>query len=329
MRQNNFVSFGKALLDQLYKESWKRGYFGCGDFAAKCSTKINLSKPQYFSLREVIQQDHMVSNLARSATLRSVAEKPLGPWVTHCAVACRPLHATLPVNVRTLLRSRLYSSSPSSLPNIKEEAARARQRAALTASAQAKASSSGSSKSAAYYLLAIIVGMVGMTYASVPLYRLFCQATGYGGTITRVKSVEEKLVDHESFDEASAKKIAERQLKITFNSDVTDGMPWKFSPSQREVRVVPGQTVLAFYKAHNFSDKAITGVSTYNVTPMKAGIYFNKIQCFCFEEQRLRAGEEVDMPVFFYIDPELALDPKMKDIDTLTLSYTFFPVSEE
>jgi hypothetical protein len=91
------------------------------------------------------------------------------------------------------------------------------------------------------------------------------------------------------------------QLKITFNSDVSDGMQWRFTPSQKEVRCKPGQTVLAFYKAKNLSKEPITGVSTYNVTPMKAGPYFNKIQCFCFEEQRLRAGEEVDMPVFFYI----------------------------
>ena len=91
----------------------------------------------------------------------------------------------------------------------------------------------------------------------------------------------------------------------------------------------PGQSALAFYRASNTSDRPVTGVSTYNVTPNQAGYYFNKIQCFCFEEQKLRAGEEVDMPVFFYIDPEFAMDPKMKTIDNITLSYTFFKVNED
>eukprot|EP00240_Pyramimonas_obovata_P006426 CAMPEP_0118930578 /NCGR_PEP_ID=MMETSP1169-20130426/7214_1 /TAXON_ID=36882 /ORGANISM="Pyramimonas obovata, Strain CCMP722" /LENGTH=306 /DNA_ID=CAMNT_0006872955 /DNA_START=409 /DNA_END=1327 /DNA_ORIENTATION=+ len=204
-----------------------------------------------------------------------------------------------------------------------------KRRVMAAARMRAQSQASASSSNAAYYLFALVIGMVGLTYASVPLYRMFCQATGYGGTTRRVKSVEEKLLDAEEMDEASASIVANRQLKITFNSDVSDGMQWKFSPCQREVRCVPGQTVLAFFRAQNLSDAAITGVSTYNVTPMKAGPYFNKIQCFCFEEQRLQAGEEVDMPVFFYVDPEFALDPKMKGVDTLTLSYTFFKVDEE
>ena len=106
-------------------------------------------------------------------------------------------------------------------------------------------------------------------------------------------------------------------------------MPWKFRPSQKEVRIVPGETALAFFKAVNKSDKPVTGVATYNVTPMRAGIYFNKIQCFCFEEQRLGPKEEVDMPVFFYVDPEFLDDPLMDGIKTLTLSYTFFKTEHE
>jgi len=201
----------------------------------------------------------------------------------------------------------------------------------LLAAARLRAQSQANaiSNNAAYYLFALVVGMVGLTYASVPLYRMFCQATGYGGTTRRVKGVEEKLLEAEEMDEATTLIVAGRRIKITFNSDVADGMQWKFSPCQREVHCVPGQTVLAFFRAQNLSEAAITGVSTYNVTPMKAGPYFNKIQCFCFEEQRLQAGEEVDMPVFFYVDPEFALDPKMKGLDTLTLSYTFFKVDEE
>ncbi|MCO5554469.1 hypothetical protein L7F22_007998 [Adiantum nelumboides] len=309
------------------------------------------------------------------------------------------------------------------------------------------------------YLVALVIAMVGCSYAAVPLYRKFCQATGYGGTVRRRETVEEKIARH-AHDGASAT----RPLVVQFNADIADGLPWKFTPTQREVRVKPGQSTLAFFTAENLSSKAITGVSTYNVTPMKAkqhllkqdplpmdfGIeddldkiddemtvvifneilllestllhqhlpplsqvvkdyalfvmvitgdaeppispsnassaaaaaaarappdcddavdpggkcfkikaslnagriasqppqcpvvpipmrcfktlaapYFNKIQCFCFEEQRLRPGEKIDMPVFFYIDPEFATDPKMGNINNLILSYTFFKVEDE
>ncbi|KAG6556298.1 hypothetical protein Mapa_002240 [Marchantia paleacea] len=174
------------------------------------------------------------------------------------------------------------------------------------------------------YLLAMVVGVVGVTYASVPLYRRFCQATGYGGTTQRRETVEEKVARHGSEDTATA-----RELVVSFNADVADSMPWKFTPCQRQVKVRPGQSTLVFYTAENTSSEAITGVSTYNVAPMQAGVYFNKIQCFCFEEQRLRAGEKIDMPVLFYIDPEFAEDPKMDNINSLILSYTFFKVEDE
>ena len=181
----------------------------------------------------------------------------------------------------------------------------------------------------AAYLTALVVGMVGFTYASVPLYRMFCQATGYGGTVQRVRTLEDKLKDDDASAAAATAAATSRELVIHFNADVTDGMHWKFTPTQRSVRTNPGESTLAFYTVKNLSDKAVTGVSTYNVSPQKAGIYFNKIQCFCFEEQRLRPGEEIDMPVFFYIDREFATDPAMEGIDRLTLSYTFFKVAEE
>lgn len=183
------------------------------------------------------------------------------------------------------------------------------------------------SKAMVYYLVALVLAMVGATYAAVPLYRMFCQATGFGGTVQRRETVEEKIARHADNDPKLAARM--RELVIHFNADVADDMPWRFLPSQREVKVHPGQSTLAFYTAHNLSKKPITGISTYNVTPMKAAAYFNKIQCFCFEEQRLRAGEKVDMPVFFYIDPKFATDPKMKDVKSLTLSYTFFRVDDE
>lgn len=208
------------------------------------------------------------------------------------------------------------------------------------------------------YLVAFTVAMIGVTYASVPLYRMFCQATGYGGTVQQgstgnwllthtggcaacqkakamltrcgIVAVEDKLkqreLEHDAELEAAA---AARDLTVFFNADVSDSLPWKFTPTQRSVNIKPGESTLAFYTAQNLSDKAITGVSTYNVTPQQAGVYFNKIQCFCFEEQKLRPGEKIDMPVFFYVDPEFATDPKLRSFNQLTLSYTFFKVNEE
>ncbi|KAF5762566.1 putative cytochrome c oxidase assembly protein CtaG/Cox11 [Helianthus annuus] len=175
-----------------------------------------------------------------------------------------------------------------------------------------------------YYLTGLVFAMVGCTYAAVPLYRRFCQATGYGGTVQRRETVEEKILRH-----AQDGTVTNREIVVQFNADVSDGMPWKFIPTQREVRVKPGESALAFYTAENLSSAPITGMSTYNVTPMKAAVYFNKIQCFCFEEQRLLPGEQIDMPVFFYIDPEFETDPRMDGINDIILSYTFFKIAED
>ena len=174
-----------------------------------------------------------------------------------------------------------------------------------------------------YYLLAVTSFTVGASYASVPLYRAFCRATGFGGTTQR-KSIEDKMEERDQMDKSILEKARKRSIEITFNADVAEGLPWKFTPTQKKVTVTPGETVLAFYTAENTSSSAITGVATYNVQPGKAGQYFNKIQCFCFEEQRLRAKEKVDMPVFFYLDPEFASDRGMEDVNSLVLSYTFF-----
>ncbi|KAK4353516.1 hypothetical protein RND71_029034 [Anisodus tanguticus] len=189
---------------------------------------------------------------------------------------------------------------------------------------QATIATEKKSKKMLYYLTGLVFAMVGASYAAVPLYRRFCQATGYGGTVQRRESVEEKIARH-----AKDGRVASREIAVQFNADVADGMPWKFIPTQREVKVKPGESALAFYTAENRSSNPITGVSTYNVTPMKAAVYFNKIQCFCFEEQRLLPGEQIDMPVFFYIDPEFETDPKMDGINNIILSYTFFKVSDK
>uniref|UniRef100_A0A8D0E966 Cytochrome c oxidase assembly protein COX11, mitochondrial n=1 Tax=Salvator merianae TaxID=96440 RepID=A0A8D0E966_SALMN len=169
------------------------------------------------------------------------------------------------------------------------------------------------------YLAAAVVGMAGLSYAAVPLYRLYCQAVGLGGSA---------VAGHGSDRIETMKPVKDRIIKVTFNADLHASIQWNFRPQQSEVYVVPGETALAFYKAKNPSDKPIIGISTYNVVPFEAGQYFNKIQCFCFEEQRLNPHEEVDMPVFFFIDPEFAEDPRMAKVDLITLSYTFFEAKE-
>jgi cytochrome c oxidase assembly protein subunit 11 len=165
---------------------------------------------------------------------------------------------------------------------------------------------------------AIAVFIFGLSYASVPLYKVFCQMTGYGGTTQRAD--ENKIVEP-----VKGAKV----IKVDFVANTHSTMPWTFKPTQTEVKIVPGETALAFYTVNNPTDKAILGVATYNVFPPKAGLYFNKIQCFCFEEQRLGPHEEVDMPVFFFIDPEICNDPAMESTTSITLSYTFFKTGEE
>ena len=149
-----------------------------------------------------------------------------------------------------------------------------------------------------------------------------CQQTGWGGQPIKSPAHGGGALDDPS--ERLKPVTDSRRLRITFNGSVSDVMPWKFIPQQREVRVLPGETALAFYKATNKSEEDIIGVATYSVTPAQVAPYFSKIQCFCFEEQRLNAGETVDMPVFFFIDPDFVDDPAMNRIDTITLSYTFF-----
>lgn len=155
-------------------------------------------------------------------------------------------------------------------------------------------------------------------------YMKICQQTGWGGQPIR-------SAGHGSADSDPATRLTPvtdvPRLRITFSGSTSDILPWKFTPQQREVRVLPGETALAFYKATNQSEADIIGVATYSVSPGQVAPYFSKIQCFCFEEQRLNAGETVDMPVFFYIDPDFLKDPNMRNIETITLNYTFFSTS--
>jgi cytochrome c oxidase assembly protein subunit 11 len=156
-------------------------------------------------------------------------------------------------------------------------------------------------------------GMVGMAYASVPLYQLFCQVTGYGGTTQRVEQASERILD--------------KTIAVRFDAN-TNGIGWDFRPKQRQVTLKIGETAQVAYEARNMLSSATTGTATFNVTPQAAGAYFNKVDCFCFTEQTLEAGQSVDMPVVFFVDPEIVDSPELKDISTITLSYTFFPVDD-
>jgi cytochrome c oxidase assembly protein subunit 11 len=156
----------------------------------------------------------------------------------------------------------------------------------------------------------IIGGMLGIVAASVPLYRLFCQVTGYGGTPRIVAS--------------DTAKVTDQTMTIRFDSNVMPDMPWKFTANQTNLTVKLGETNLATFSAENTSKEPVTGTAVFNVTPTKAAIYVNKIQCFCFTQQRLAAGEKVEMPVSFYIDPKIATDKDTFDLKTITLSYTFY-----
>ncbi len=170
-------------------------------------------------------------------------------------------------------------------------------------------------KNLAISIVCAIFGMVLLAYASAPLYNLFCKVTGYGGTV--------KVVKH------SASKIGNRQIKVSFDANISKELGWVFKPLQKNVKVKTGENAVIFYYAKNTSNRAITGTAVYNVTPYKAGQYFNKIQCFCFQEQILEPGQEMDMPVSFFIDPELETDKNLKDLSEITLSYSFYPVNQQ
>ena len=154
--------------------------------------------------------------------------------------------------------------------------------------------------------------MLGLGYAAVPLYRIFCQVTGLGGTTQRVSAAQ-----------AATVMVADKTISIRFDANVERGMPWRFKPLQVTDTISIGARDMAVYWARNTSDKPVTGVATFNVQPAQAGKYFNKVQCFCFTEQTLKPGEEVRMPVLYYVDPKILDDPDTRDIEQITLSYTF------
>ncbi len=163
----------------------------------------------------------------------------------------------------------------------------------------------------AIILVGITVFMLAVAFASVPLYRLICQKTGFGGTPQKALAISNTVVQG-------------REIIVQFTANTHRDLPWGFRPMQHESKVKIGENGLAYYYAENKSERPIVGMATYNVSPDKAAIYFNKVQCFCFEQQKLNPGQGMEMPVLFFLDPEFAKDPALKDVKTITLSYTFF-----
>jgi len=158
----------------------------------------------------------------------------------------------------------------------------------------------------------LVLAMVGLAFASVPLYRLFCQVTGIDGTTQRAAEAPGPVVG--------------KEVAVRFDANIASSLPWRFGPEKGREIVTIGEREMAFYTARNLSARVVKGTATFNVTPVQAGKYFSKIQCFCFNEQVLKPGEEVRMPVVFFVDPRILQDPDTKEISEITLSYTFYPV---
>jgi len=163
----------------------------------------------------------------------------------------------------------------------------------------------------ALIVAAICAAMLGLAFAAVPLYRMFCEATGFAGTPERAERAPGAVAG---------------QIGVRFDANVHPGLPWRFEPVRNTIRVAPGAKTKIFYRAENLSARAITAQAAFNVTPDTVGKYFKKIACFCFTEQTLQPGQRVDMPVVFFVDPAIRQDPDTRHVDEITLSYTFYPV---
>ena len=182
-------------------------------------------------------------------------------------------------------------------------------------SAAEKARDQRSNRIVALSCASFFVAMIGVAYAAVPLYQMFCQVTGYGGTTQRVEQMSDTILD--------------QTVKVRFDANVSGGLPWDFKPVQREVTVRIGETTIINYEAKNLSDRPTAGRATFNVSPDLTGSYFNKVQCFCFTDTTLAAGETMEMPVMFFVDPDIVKEKDLKGLKTITLSYTFFPLDKE
>jgi cytochrome c oxidase assembly protein subunit 11 len=164
-------------------------------------------------------------------------------------------------------------------------------------------------------LAGLVAGMVGLSFAAVPLYRMFCQVTGYGGLPQRAKT--------------APGEVLERTIRVRFDGNVDQGLPWKFAPVQQTMDVKIGETALAFFKATNETSSPVSGTAVFNVAPELAGRYFTKIECFCFKQQTLAGGQSVEMPVTFFVDPKIVDDEDTKNMSEITLSYTFYRTDKD
>ena len=167
----------------------------------------------------------------------------------------------------------------------------------------------------ALLMVLLVCGMTGLAFAAVPLYRVFCEATGFAGTPQRAEG-------------GRAPGATGHMISIRFDANTSPSLPWRFRPVDTHREVAIGARNIALFEAQNLAARAVTGQATFNVTPSQAGRYFTKIQCFCFTEQRLAPGQDVQMPVVFYVDPAILNDPDTRDISEITLSYTFYPVDQ-
>jgi cytochrome c oxidase assembly protein subunit 11 len=159
----------------------------------------------------------------------------------------------------------------------------------------------------------MVAGMLALAFASVPLYRMFCELTGFDGTPLRAEKAPGAVAG---------------QIGVRFDANINNALPWRFEPAQETVRIAPGARTQILYRATNLTARTTTGTAVFNVSPEIAGKYFSKIECFCFSEQMLKGGQSVDMPVVFYVDPKIREDKDTKGIDEITLSYTFYPVEK-
>lgn len=162
----------------------------------------------------------------------------------------------------------------------------------------------------------IVAAMVGLAFASVPLYRIFCQVTGFGGTTQMQVG-------------GTAPGAVGKLISVRFDANTSPALPWQFQPVDHTRRVAIGARNIALYTAENLSGEAVSGTATFNVTPVQAGQYFTKVDCFCFTEQKLEPGQKVNMPVVFYVDPKILDDPYARNISEITLSYTFYPMDQQ
>jgi cytochrome c oxidase assembly protein subunit 11 len=162
-------------------------------------------------------------------------------------------------------------------------------------------------------MVLVVAAMVGLAFASVPLYRMFCELTGFDGTPLRA---------------SRAPGAVAGEIGVFFDANINAGLPWRFEPVQERIRIAPGARTQIFYRATNLTARTTTGRAVFNVSPATAGQYFSKIECFCFTEQTLKGGQTVNMPVVFYVDPRIRQDESTKSIDEITLSYTFYPVEK-